>query len=90
LLLSTTRSFLETFDVDISPRKYKLKVRTPRIVKQDKEALSRQDVQTILNACHHFRLKTYTLFLASTGLRAVEALSIRLCDINWNNDPAPL
>lgn len=87
LLLSTTRFFLETFDVEISPRKYKLKVRTPKVVKQEKEALSRQDVQTILNACHTIRLKTYVLFLASTGCRAVEALSIRLCDINWKNDP---
>jgi integrase len=87
LLLSTTRFFLETFDVEISPRKYKLKVRTPKVVKQEKEALSRQDVQTILNTCHNIRLKTYVLFLVSTGCRAVEALSIRLCDINWKNDP---
>ena len=90
LLLSTVKCYLETFDVEISPKKYKLKVRLPRVIRAEKEALSRQDVQTILNSCHTIRLKTYVLFLASSGCRAVEALSIRLCDINWNNDPVTI
>jgi integrase len=90
LLLSTVKCYLETFDVEISPKKYKLKVRLPRVIRAEKEALSRQDVQAILNACHTLRLKTYVLFPASSGCRAVEALSIRLCDINWNNDPVTI
>lgn len=92
LLLSTVKYFLEIFDLEISPIKYKLKVssKTPRVVKAKKEALSRKDIQTILNVCHNIRLKTYVLFLASTGCRAVEALSIRLCDINWDTDPVTI
>ena len=33
LLVSTVRSYLETFDVEISPRKFKFKVMTPRIIR---------------------------------------------------------
>jgi integrase len=83
LLVSTVRSYLETFDVEISPRKFKFKVITPRVIRSDKESLSKPDIQTILNACHSIKLKSYVLFLAVTGCRAVEALSIRLCDINF-------
>ena len=87
LLMSTVRSYLETFDVEISPRKFRFKVRMPRVVRAEKEALLKSDIQTILNSCPHIKLKTYVLFLAATGCRAREALSIRLCDINFENDP---
>jgi integrase len=33
-------------------------------------------------------MKTYLLFLAATGCRATETLSIRLCDIDFDKDPA--
>jgi integrase len=35
-------------------------------------------------------LKTYVLFLAATGCRATEALSIRECDIRWKEDPVTI
>lgn len=85
--VSTARHYLETLDVEISPRKWQLKVKLPRIVRTHKEALSKEDIQIILNACSSPKLKTYVLFLASTGCRATEALSIRLCDINFNVSP---
>jgi len=89
--LSTVRTFLETVsDIEISPRKYKQRVKMPRVIETDeteREALHKKDVQTILNACHYIRLKTYVLFLAATGSRAQEALSIRLADINFDSDP---
>ena len=86
----TARNFLEYFDVDISPRKFKLKVRLPKIVRRDKEALSKADVADILNACSYIRLKTYVMLLATTGMRAVEALSIRIKDLNLDYSPATL
>jgi integrase len=61
LMMSTVRSYLETFDVEILPRKYRLKVRTPKVIKQEKEALSRHDIQTILNACHNLKLFSSSL-----------------------------
>jgi integrase len=37
--------------------------------------------------CHNRRLKAYILVLASSGLRASEACSMRLCDINFTGHP---
>jgi integrase len=88
LLVYAVRAFLETFDVEISPRKFRFKVIMPRVIRSKKEALQKSDIQTILNACHNIKLKSYVLFLAATGCRASEALSVRPCDIDFNNDPA--
>ncbi|MGC2681776.1 MAG: site-specific integrase, partial [Candidatus Nitrosopolaris sp.] len=35
-----------------------------------------------LNVCDNIRLRTYVILLAATGMRAVEALSIRIKDTN--------
>ena len=74
----TVKNFLEYHDVDISPRKFKLKVKLPKVVRRNKEALSKEDIADILNTCSDIRLKTYVMLLAATGMRAVEALSIRI------------
>jgi hypothetical protein len=47
----TAKNFLEYCDVDISPRKFKIKVRLPKSVRKSKEALSKDDVIEILNSC---------------------------------------
>jgi integrase len=78
----TAKNFLEYFDIEISPRKFKLKVKLPRIIKRNKEALSKQDIVDILNACSDIRLKTYVMLLAGTGMRATEALSKRIKDLS--------
>ena len=78
----TVKNFLEYYDVDISPRKFKLKVKLPRIIRKNKEALSKDDVTDILNACSDIRLKTYVMLLAAGGFRAVEALSLRIKDLH--------
>jgi integrase len=83
----TAKNFLEYYDVDISPRKFKLKVKLPKVIKKEKEALSKQDIIEILNACSEIRLRTYVLFLAATGMRATEALSVRICDVRFDADP---
>jgi integrase len=81
----TVKNFLEYNDVDISPRKFKLKVKLPKAIRKNKEALGKQDVVNILNSCSNIRLKTYVMLLASTGARAVEALSIRVKDIDFKS-----
>jgi integrase len=86
--ITTIKNFLEYSDIDISPRKFKLKIRLPRIVTKNKEALSKEDVVDILNACSDIRLKTYVMFLAAGGFRAVEALSIRVKDLDLESKPA--
>ena len=84
----TIKNFLEYSDIDISPRKFKLKVRLPKIIRKNKEALSKEDVVDILNACSDIRLKTYVMFLAAGGFRAVEALSVRIKDLDLEAKPA--
>ena len=84
----TIKNFLEYSDIDISPRKFKLKVRLPKVIRKNKEALSKDDVIDILNACSDIRLKTYVMLLAAGGFRAVEALSVRIKDLDLESKPA--
>jgi integrase len=86
----TVKNFFEYCDIEISPRRFKLKVKLPRIVRKKKEALSKEDIIEILNVCDNIRLRTYVTLLAATGMRAVEALSIRIKDIDFHSNPAKL
>jgi integrase len=84
----TVKNFFEYCDVDISPRKFKLKVKLPRVARKNKLALSKEDIIDILNACSDIRVKTYVMLLAATGMRATEALSIRIKDLDLSSKPA--
>ena len=86
----TVKNFLEYHDIDISPRRFKLKVKLPRTVRKYKEALSKEDIVEILNAAPDIRIKTYVLLLAATGMRAGEALSIRIKDLDLQSKPVKL
>ena len=86
----TVKNFLEYHDIDISPRRFKLKVKLPRTIRKNKEALSKEDIAEILNAASDIRLKTYVLLLAATGMRAGEALSIRIKDMDLDSNPSRL
>jgi integrase len=83
----TVKNFFEYFDIDLSPRKFKLKVKLPKVVRKNKEALSKEDIIEILNVCDNIRLRTYVMLLAATGMRAVEALSVRIKDLNFDSSP---
>ena len=84
------KTFLEYNDIEISPRKFKLKVRYPKKVSRHKEAIDKEDIVKILNGCSDLRLKTYVMLLACTGTRATEALSCRLKDLDLESNPAKL
>ena len=77
----TVKTFLEYNDIEISPRKFKIKVRFPKTVSKSKEAIDKNDIVKILNGCSDIKLKTYLMLLASLGCRATEALSIRNRDL---------
>ncbi len=65
-------------------------MRFPKTVFRHKEAIDKEDIIKILNGCSDLRLKTYVMLLASTGLRATEALSIRIKDLDIrSNDDCP-
>ena len=40
----TVKNFLEYHDIDISPRKFRLKIRLPKTIRKNKEALSKEDI----------------------------------------------
>jgi integrase len=84
----TVKNFLEYYDVDISPRRFKLKVKLPKVVMKKKEALSKEDIIDILNICDNIRLRTYVMVVAATGMCASEALSIRMKDLDFDSSPA--
>lgn len=83
----TVKIFLEYNDIEISPRKFKLKVRYPKTVTRHKEAIDKNEIVTILNGCSDIKLKTYVMLLAVTGCRATEALSICLKDLDLESTP---
>ncbi len=47
----TARNFLEYHDIEISPRKFKLRVRLPKPVARRKEAISKEEIREILLKC---------------------------------------
>ena len=47
----TVKNFFEYHDIEISPRNFKLKVRLPKVVRKNKEAISKEDIADILNHC---------------------------------------
>ena len=86
----TAKNFLEYNDIDIIERKFKLKIRLPKNVKRDKQALDKNDIVNILNGISEIRLKTYVMLLAGTGLRATEGLSIRNRDLDLESNPSKI
>jgi integrase len=81
------KHFLEANDVTINQTKFKMKIKLPRDIKREKEGLTKDQVREIIAACDDIRLKTYVMFLASTGWRASEALSVQLKDIDFDSNP---
>src|SRR5215217_6812738 len=84
--VSTVRNFLEFNDIEISPRKFKLKVRLPKAVIRHKEAIGKEEICEILLKCSNIKLKTYLMLLASTGMRATEALALRHKDFDFDEE----
>jgi len=81
------RSYLETYDIDIKPRKLKVRVTLPKIYKRRPQPINDKDIQPILNSCSNVRLKVFILVLASSGMRSREALSLRNIDIDFSQSP---
>jgi integrase len=82
--MTAAKSYFEYWDIEITDKKYKKRVRLLDVQKEDEEAIDANDIREILNHCDNKRLKSYLLILASGGLRATEALAIRECDVDWS------
>jgi integrase len=90
LYVASIRSYLAYYDIDVIPSKFRRKVKMPKVYREDEEPLDVNDIRKILLSCSNRRLKTYLLVLASGGLRAVEALAIRIKDIDLSVTPTKI
>jgi integrase len=88
--MTSVRSYLAYYDVDVIPSKFKRKVKMPKSYREDEEPVDTSDIRKILLACNNRRLKTYLLVLASGGMRAVEGLAIRIKDIDFSVNPTKI
>jgi integrase len=90
LYVAAVRSYFAYYDIDIIPSKFKRKVKMPRFYREDEEPLDVTDIRNILLHCNNRRLKSYLLTLGSGGMRATEALAIRLKDIDFSVSPTKI
>jgi len=65
-----------------------VKIRLPKDINRNKEAVDKDEIINILNRCSDIKLKTYVMVLACSGMRAVEALSIHVRDLDFEYIPA--
>jgi integrase len=84
LYISALKSYFAYYDIDVIPSKFKRRVKMPKLYREDEEAIDAEDIRKILLSCNNRRLKAYLMVLASGAMRAVEALAIRLKDIDFS------
>lgn len=90
LYIAGVKSYLEYYDIDISSNKFRRKVTMPKKRRINKEPLDAETIRSLLLACNNQRLKVFLLILASSGMRASEAITLRDTDINFNSSPTKI
>jgi integrase len=87
IYMTAIKSYLAYYDIDIVSSKFKRKVRLPKNRREDEEPLDASDIRKILLSGNNRRLKPFLLFLASGGMRAMEASALRIKDIDFSVSP---
>ena len=87
LYITALKSYFAYYDIDVIPSKFRRKVKMPKLYRENEEAIDAEDIRKILLSCNNRRLKAYLLVLASRAMRAVEALAVRLKDIDFSISP---
>jgi integrase len=80
--LTGVRSYLRSedeYEVDISKFKDRVSLPTPDTTHE--KAIDRNIISKILSSCNNRRLKAFLYVLATSGLRSMEAVSLRLNDV---------
>ena len=90
LHVAAIRSYLQYHDLDISPAKFKRRVKIPKNHREDEEPIDAEDIRKILLSCQNRRLKPYLLVLATCGCRMLEALATRCKDIDFSVIPTKI
>jgi integrase len=85
--VSAVRSYLEYNDIDIVPSKFRRRVKVPKYYADQEEPLTLKDIRDLLEFNSNHRLRTFILLLVSSGMRAMEACSLRIQDVDFNTNP---
>jgi integrase len=85
--VTAIRSYLQHYDVEINPYKLKHRVHMPKEYHEEKQAIDQEDIREMLKACNNRRLKPYLYVLGSGGMRANEALALRIKDVDFSGSP---
>lgn len=81
LYVAAVRSYLEFYDIDIVPSKFRRRAKIP------KHPIDIHDIRKLLLKCNNRRLKAHLLVLASSGLRPIEACALRIQDVDFTLTP---
>jgi integrase len=90
LYVKCVKSYLQYHDIDISPNKFKHRVKLPKNYNNKELAIDAEDIRAILKSCNHIRIKAILYVLASTGIRITECLMIRNKDIDFKSSPTKI
>ena len=74
MYLTTAKSYFEYFDVSIATSKFRKRVKLPRVLVEDEQALETSEIRDILLGCSNKRLKTLLLILASGKIEQLKPL----------------
>jgi len=90
LYIVIVKSYLQYYDIDISPNKFKRRVRLPRNNNKKEVAIDASDIREILKSCNNIRVKAILYVLATSAMRITECLSIRYKDIDFRTSPTKI
>jgi integrase len=85
--VTATKSYLQYSDIDIISHKFKHRVKLPKEYREDEQPIDAKDIRNLVQKCTNRRLKAFLLVLASSGLRAGEACSLRYQDVDFTAFP---
>ncbi|MGH9984427.1 MAG: tyrosine-type recombinase/integrase [Nitrososphaeraceae archaeon] len=90
LYVAAVRSYLEYNEIDIVFSKFRRRVKMPKHYRDEEQPIDTQDIRKLLLKCNNRRLKAYILLLASSGVRTIEAASLRVQDIDFKESPTKI
>lgn len=85
--VTAVKSYLEFNDIDIVASKYRRRVKVPKYYADQEEPLTLTEIRELLEYCRNTRLHAYILLLVSSGMRAMEACSLRIQDVDFDANP---
>jgi integrase len=86
-LVKKARAFMEAQGIEYSDRQFKIRVKLPRTIKHKKTPLKKETIRELIRVAPNIYLKSLLLFVAATGMRPIEALSIRHKDLDLDSNP---